>query len=123
MGASMSEALVAKAIGREEERVVMAGSEEDTAKSSVYVRRLPVGAEVQPSGGVHFRVWAPRRRRVAVQLSGAAGKEGGPVILEAEANGYHSGLIPDARAGDRYWYLLDDETQKFPDPASRFQPE
>jgi hypothetical protein len=24
-------------------------------------RRLPVGAEVLPAGGVHFRVWASRR--------------------------------------------------------------
>src|SRR5690606_25766983 len=34
--------------------------------ASKSVRRLPIGAEVQPGGGVHFRVWAPRRERVDV---------------------------------------------------------
>ena len=50
-------------------------------------RRLPVGAEALPGGGVHFRVWAPRRRRVAVVF------EGGPdaVELAAEGDGYFSG--------------------------------
>src|SRR4051812_32522708 len=28
------------------------------------VRCLPVGAEPQPGGGVHFRVWAPRVQRI-----------------------------------------------------------
>src|SRR5438270_293210 len=28
--------------------------------------RLPVGAEPAPGGGVHFRVWAPRRKKVEV---------------------------------------------------------
>ena len=31
-------------------------------------RRLPVGAEVQPGGGAHFRCWAPRRHRVQVRI-------------------------------------------------------
>ncbi len=39
------------------------------------VRRLPVGAEVQPAGGVHFRVWAPRRKRVEVLLDPLPRKE------------------------------------------------
>ena len=40
-------------------------------------RRLPVGAEVLPSGGVHFRVWAPRTAAVAVVF------EGGPDAVAA----------------------------------------
>ncbi len=81
-------------------------------------RRLPVGAEVQPGGGVHFRVWAPRRRRVAVVL------EGGPEVgLQPEEGGYSSGLAPAARAGTRYRFRLDDERELYPDPASRFQPD
>ena len=39
------------------------------------LRRLPIGAECLRSGGVHFRVWAPRAQRVAVVL-GAGGDEG-----------------------------------------------
>src|SRR5882762_4555264 len=31
-------------------------------------RRLPVGAEFLSDGSVHFRVWAPKRKRVEVVL-------------------------------------------------------
>lgn len=80
-------------------------------------RRLAVGAEVLPEGGVHFRVWAPRRQRVAVVL------EGGPATpLEPEGQGYYSGRVAAARAGSLYRYQLDGG-RAFPDPASRFQPE
>jgi maltooligosyltrehalose trehalohydrolase len=82
------------------------------------VRRIPIGAEVQPGGGVHFRLWAPTRRRVEVVL-----EPGGEVVpLEAEGGGYWSALAPGARAGQRYRYRVDGEGP-FPDPASRFQPE
>ncbi len=82
-------------------------------------RRLPIGAEVLPDGGVHFRVWAPSRRRVAVVF------EGGPESAEltAEKNGYFSGRVEAARAGALYRYRLDDDPNPYPDPASRFQPQ
>ncbi len=89
-------------------------------------RRLPVGAEVVSEGGVEFRVWAARRREVAVIIQGFAGttsrNEPAAVILEAEEGGYFSGVIPSAGAGSLYAYRLDGEGP-FPDPASRFQPE
>ena len=82
-------------------------------------RRLPVGAEALPGGGVHFRVWAPRRRRVAVVF------EGGPdaVELAAEGDGYFSGHAASARAGALYRCRLDDDPNLYPDPVSRFQPQ
>jgi len=81
------------------------------------VRRVPVGAEVQPGGGVHFRVWAPGHRKIEVVL------EGGPTVaLAPEAGGYWSGLVAQALPGHRYRYRIDGEGP-FPDPASRFQPE
>lgn len=83
-------------------------------------RRLPIGAEVQEAGGVHFRVWAPRSRSVVVEFYGK-GKAERAAELKEEANGYFSGLIQDARAGDLYKFKLEHGT--FPDPASRFQPE
>lgn len=79
-------------------------------------RRLPVGAEVQPGGGVHFRVWAPGSKAVAVALDG-----GGEIPLSPETDGYWSGWLGDAAAGMHYRYKLD--TGAFPDPASRFQPD
>src|SRR4051794_15855800 len=36
-------------------------------------RRSPVGAEPVAGGGTHFRVWAPRRRRVEVVLEPGGG--------------------------------------------------
>jgi maltooligosyltrehalose trehalohydrolase len=79
---------------------------------------MAVGAEVQPDGGVHFRVWAPRRKRVEVVFEGAPE----PVRMIAEADGYFSGFAPSAVPGDRYRYRLDGG-DAFPDPASRSQPE
>ncbi|APW60916.1 malto-oligosyltrehalose trehalohydrolase [Paludisphaera borealis] len=82
-----------------------------------FSRRLPVGAEVQPGGGVHFRVWAPLRRRVEVIVEPKQTFE-----LSPEADGYFSGFSRIAGVGSRYRYRLDGEN-RFPDPASRFQPE
>ena len=82
-------------------------------------RRLPVGADIQRSGGVHFRVWAPRSSTVSVELGSKAAKGSEP--LESEGNGYFSGLVGSAAAGSQYRFRLDNGA--FPDPASRFQPE
>ncbi len=82
-------------------------------------RRLPIGAEVQPVGGVHFRVWAPKRRKVAVALAGTADD----AELKAEPDGYFSGFIAEAGAGARYGFRLDEGERVYPDPASRWQPE
>src|SRR5882672_11160155 len=80
-------------------------------------RRLPIGAEPTPDGA-HFRVWAPRRRSVAVRLE----RDDSPHPLQREAGGYHSGFVHDARPGSRYRLQLDGGAA-FPDPASRFQPD
>ena len=89
-------------------------------------RRLPVGAELV-AGGVAFRVWSTRARAVKVVLEGrsASGPSSGglrEVALAAEGDGWFSGVVEHARAGDRYRFRLDDDGT-FPDPASRFQPE
>jgi maltooligosyltrehalose trehalohydrolase len=87
------------------------------------VRRLPVGAEVQPDGGVHFRLWAPKCQRVRVLLSAAPTGTEQEFQLSAEQGGYLSVLVPTARAGDRYSFLVDADNYRYPDPASRFQPD
>jgi maltooligosyltrehalose trehalohydrolase len=81
-------------------------------------RRLPIGAEIQPNGDVHFRVWAPAARRVAVEIDGA-----GSTALAAEAHGYFSGSVAEAAAGTRYRFRLDPAGRALPDPASRYQPD
>src|SRR5438874_1285308 len=85
--------------------------------ASPYHRRLSIGAEPMDRGRTHFRVWAPRARRVDV-----ADGDGRLTPLEPEAGGYFSGAA-EARIGDRYGFKLDDDQRLHPDPASRFQPE
>src|SRR5687767_16032584 len=88
-----------------------------------FPRRLPVGAEVSPAGGAHFRVWAPRRRRVEVILETEGGARAGEIELRAEGGGYFSAHAGEARAGSLYRFRLDgDDSYLYPDPASRFQP-
>lgn len=83
-------------------------------------RHYPIGAELLPDGGAHFRVWAPNSAPVAVELLGADEHPVATVALEREASGYHAGIVPDAAAGSRYRFRLPQGS--FPDPGSRFQP-
>ena len=81
-------------------------------------RRLPIGAELSEWRGIHFRVWAPRARRVDVVLESGAFA----LSLEPEPDGYHGGLVEAASVGTRYRFRLD-AGAVLPDPASRCQPE
>jgi maltooligosyltrehalose trehalohydrolase len=78
-------------------------------------RRFPIGAEVTDQD-VHFRVWAPIRKKVEVVIEG-----GGAFPLQAENSGYFSGFAANTRAGSHYRYKLDGG-EAFPDPATRYQP-
>jgi len=83
-----------------------------------------VGAEVVPGGGVHFRVWAPQRKKVEVILEAGPGSPGSMALkLEPEGDGYHSGLVETAAHGTIYRLQLDEDGTRYPDPASRFQPD
>ena len=87
-------------------------------------RRLPVGAEVQPEGGAHFRVWAPCSKTARVDLWPTADSNKPPrrhVELEPEPGGYFSGYVPEAAPSQGYHIRL--EQGAYPDPASRFQPQ
>ncbi|HTQ40362.1 MAG TPA: malto-oligosyltrehalose trehalohydrolase [Pirellulales bacterium] len=88
-------------------------------------RRLPIGAECLPQGGVHFRVWAPKPRQVQLVLmpndSPGAGAQHFP--MHAEGEGYFSLACDQAKPGMLYGYRLDDFPKIFSDPASRFQPQ
>ena len=84
-------------------------------------RRFPIGAEILPGRGTHFRLWAPRHQSVALVL------ESGPgapleIPMAPQDDGYHAVLVPQAAAGARYRYRLGGG-DAFPDPASRFQPD
>lgn len=76
------------------------------------------GALVIPGDrGVQFRVWAPDRATAAVVLE----PQQTSFPLDKDKDGYFSAIITEARAGQRYRYVLDGR-ETLPDPASRFQP-
>jgi maltooligosyltrehalose trehalohydrolase len=82
-------------------------------------RKYPVGAEVAPEGGIHFRVWATAAHQVEVVLDGPDRKS---YPLKSEAECFFSALL-DVPTGTRYWLRLDGGDKLYPDPASRFQPD
>src|SRR5262245_5228530 len=83
-------------------------------------RRYPAGAELSPEGGVDFRVWAPACRKVEVVLEH---RDDASFELTSEPNGYFSRVLRDLGPGSLYRFRLDGQSQLYPDPASRFQPE
>ena len=91
---------------------------EAATTATAYRRRRPIGAETQPEGGVHFRVWAPRCRELSVDIEGV-----GSFALAAEPGGYFSGFVREARFAMGYRLRGDGGSEAWPDPASRFQPD
>jgi maltooligosyltrehalose trehalohydrolase len=81
--------------------------------------RATLGAHRRKDGQWEFRVWAPRRKSVSVHLFGANERV---VPMTRNDAGYHQALVNDLDPHSRYLYRLDD-SQEFPDPASRFQPD
>ena len=82
-------------------------------------RRLTAGVECLPGGAVHARVWAPRCTTVEAVLDTDRGRRW---PLQPETDGFFSGALDGAQAGDRYWFLLDGARLR-PDPVSRWQPD
>jgi maltooligosyltrehalose trehalohydrolase len=85
-------------------------------------RRLPIGAEVLPGGGVDFRLWAPKCKKVEVVFEQAGPDAATAIDLQRDPDGYFSGLAQQARAGMLYCFRLNGEELLIPDPVSRFQP-
>ncbi len=81
--------------------------------------RVPLGANRRADGRWEFSVWAPRRNKVALHVLGANER-----IISMNRNpfGYYHALVDDLDPHSRYLYRLDD-SQEYPDPASRFQPD
>lgn len=78
-----------------------------------------VGAIDLDQGRCRFRVWAPFAQRIDLHVVSPQDRL---VSLEKEGEGYFSALVEDIESPCRYFYRLDDRTDR-PDPASRFQPE
>jgi len=89
--------------------------------SQEQVWQLDIGANLTSHKPSHarFNVWAPHATRVDVRLLGH-GRE--PVPLARCPGGHFEATISEAKAGDRYVYILDGDKER-PDPASRSQPD
>ncbi len=78
---------------------------------------MPIGAELDPGGGAHFRVWAPTPKAIKLVVDGVEH------AMASEPDGYRSAHVAKARAGSRYGFRLDGDERLLPDPASRAQPD
>jgi maltooligosyltrehalose trehalohydrolase len=96
-----------------------------TTAAKPIIRKLPIGAEIVPDGGVHFRVWAPTPRKIELVLvrESSTAADGETIALSDEGDGYHSAFVEHAKPGMRYGFRLNSSHELRPDPASRFQPE
>ena len=68
-----------------------------------------------------FKLWAPRPKRVSVQVVCRSGTESYDMAGPDE-HGFWRAKVEDAGPGDDYGFLLDDEKQPWPDPRSQWQP-
>jgi maltooligosyltrehalose trehalohydrolase len=84
------------------------------------IRRASPGASLNANGVWEFSVWAPHREKVGLHLFDGPGDR--YIAMTKAEDGYHSVLVDDLRPHSRYVYRLDD-SQEYPDPASRFQPD
>lgn len=75
-----------------------------------------VGATYVEGEGVYIRIWALYAKNVEIEWVGSV-----PERLKKEDRGYHTGFYPSKKAGDRYFFIIDGK--RFPDPASRYQPD
>ncbi len=81
---------------------------------------LRLGATPLTEKQAHFRVWAPHRQNVSVEIleSGSTSRR---FPLHRDQEGYFSGVAPDVSPDTHYYYLLDGELSR-PDPTSLYQP-
>ena len=82
--------------------------------------RMPFGAEPNADGGVRFRLWAPAARAVELLLYTPLATQA--TAMQPLPAGWFELDTPHARAGSRYRFRIDGESD-VPDPAARFNPE
>lgn len=78
-----------------------------------------IGATPITHNETHFRVWAPQRKRVDVEIT--QGTEVTCHSLSREDDGFHIATLSGAGPDTAYRFRID-HTSARPDPASRFQP-
>lgn len=81
----------------------------------------PLGAWLEPSGGVRIRTWAPEHERLEVVLHDEHGQPLRSQHMDRSPDGYFTAFIHDGGPGLLYKLRIDGEGP-FPDPWSRSQP-
>jgi maltooligosyltrehalose trehalohydrolase len=98
-----------------------------SVNKSNYQRRYPIGGELIDKNTTHFRVWAPKAKRLDLVLESDKAQQSRdaeipPTFIPLEKEGdYFSGTAA-AGAGSLYRLRVDEGDNFYPDPASRFQP-
>jgi 1,4-alpha-glucan branching enzyme len=83
---------------------------------------MPFGATLLPEGGTRFRLWAPGRAHVELELHGCSERHG----MKLLEDGWHEVTVATAAAGARYQFAVYADDRKrwlVPDPASRCNPD
>ena len=86
------------------------------------VWRLRRGATLTETGAT-FSVWAPSAAALRVVVTGGEAAGEHALSRSVTERGVWEARIHGVRAGDRYGYLVNEETQVLPDPVSRLQPD
>jgi maltooligosyltrehalose trehalohydrolase len=81
---------------------------------------LSLGALPLPDGNFQFKVWAPKQANVMLELVESDSKPK-QIHMKRDKEGNFSAKVS-AQPGTLYYYCFSDQ-EKYPDPASRFQPQ
>ena len=84
-------------------------------------RKYPIGPQMIPDQGVHFRIWAPDHRKVSLVIENE-NQSNHLIEMKNERNGYFSLFTAKAHEGTYYSFKLSKASKTYPDPASRYQP-
>jgi maltooligosyltrehalose trehalohydrolase len=80
-----------------------------------------LGSTVGDDKRCEFRVWAPNAKQMELRLTRLSENVEQSYAMRHEEDGHFTAEI-EAKAGDRYFYVVDDN-KPVPDPVSRFLPE
>jgi maltooligosyltrehalose trehalohydrolase len=83
----------------------------------MHLNERNIGLNFNQNQDAVVKVWAPIAEKIALKVDGRE-----PIPLQKESYGYFSMVTDKISAGERYWFLLDDNKQ-LPDPASLAQPD
>lgn len=103
-------------------QLVKSTPETGETKTAGKASQRGVGANVDPCGGVTFRVWVPDATDVQLCLVNEDKVPWQSNRLFREDSGYFAGKVNDAEPGSLYCFRCDEDPNGYPDPASRFQP-